>query len=244
MSAQFSISAPEEKDIKVLGDLLLRSKLSLSINRLLWNNWPNETAQREQYTAAVEGAFKDPNMLDLKAVDMETGQIAGYVCFTKKEMNAQNDTAQPQAEDDGTAPAQSQDTPATMDANVLAGVMKACQEIASGLDFPKNYGKLKRSPTESRKDQALTVGTELIFIVVDQAFRGKGLGSQLMQRGFAEARAAGLPLCVCSEPAPRSFFDRSGFSEVVHADMDLSAWAPPYTGFGVFRLAGMVWRPE
>lgn len=107
MSAQFLISAPEEKDIKVLGGLLLRSKLSLTINRLLWKNWPNETAQREQYTAAVEGAFKDPNMLDLRAVDKETGQIAGYVCFTKKEKNAQSDTTQPQVEDDGAAPAAS-----------------------------------------------------------------------------------------------------------------------------------------
>lgn len=142
MSARFSISAPEEKDIKVLGDLLLRSKLSLSINRLLWKNWPNETAQREQYTAAVEGAFNDLNMLDLKAVDEATGQIVGYVCFTKKEKNAQCDNAQPRAEDEDVAPAASQDTPVTMDADVLAGVMKACQEVASGLDFPQNYGKL------------------------------------------------------------------------------------------------------
>jgi hypothetical protein len=45
MSAQFTISAPEEKDIQVLGDLLLRSKLSLSINRMLWKDWPNGTAK-------------------------------------------------------------------------------------------------------------------------------------------------------------------------------------------------------
>jgi hypothetical protein len=89
MSAQVMISAPEEKDIQVLGDLLLRSKLSLSVNRLLWKNWPNETAQREQYTAAVASALKHPNMLDLKATDSQTGQIVGYTCLTKKERKAQ-----------------------------------------------------------------------------------------------------------------------------------------------------------
>ncbi|PPJ55468.1 hypothetical protein CBER1_08018 [Cercospora berteroae] len=110
--------------------------------------------------------------------------------------------------------------PAMMNADILAGIGNAGQKVASGLKFPKNY--------------------ELVFIVVEQAYRGKGLGSRLLQRGLAEVRAAGVPLCVCSEPAARPFFDKFGFVEVVHADMDLSVWAPPHTGFGVFRLTGMV----
>lgn len=90
----------------------------------------------------------------------------------------------------------------------------------------------------------MLINPELVFIVVDQPWRGKSIGSQLLQRGFAEAKAAGVPFCVTSEPAARSFFVKSGFIEVNHADMDLGVWAPPYTGFGVFRLTGMVWRPE
>lgn len=85
---------------------------------------------------------------------------------------------------------------------------------------------------------------DLIFIVVDQPYRGKGLGSQLLQHAFAQAKAARIPFCVCSEPAARPFFDKHGFTEVVHANMDLSTWAPPHTGYGNFRLTGMVWRPE
>jgi predicted N-acetyltransferase YhbS len=72
-----------------------------------------------------------------------------------------------------------------------------------------------------KTEQALTV-TDIVFVVVDQLYRGKGVGSQLLQHGFAEARATGIPFCVVSEPAARSFFDKFGFEEVVHADMDLS----------------------
>jgi predicted N-acetyltransferase YhbS len=72
-----------------------------------------------------------------------------------------------------------------------------------------------------KTEQALTV-TDIVFVVVDQLYRGKGVGSQLLQRGFAEARATGIPFCVVSEPAARSFFEKFGFEEVVHADMDLS----------------------
>lgn len=237
MPAQFSISALEEQDINVLGDLLLRSKLSLSINRLLWKDWPNETAQREQYTAAISDAFTDSNMLDLKAVDNATGQIVGYICLAKKERKAHpdvTDNGRPRTEDNMAAPA-------TMDASVLAGVGNACQKVARGLNFPQNYGRL---PNATRITERSLIVVELVFIVVEQAYRGKGLGTQLLQRAFAEAREAGVPLCVCSEPAARPFFDKFGFVEVLHADMDLSVWAPPYTGFGVFRLTGMVWQPE
>ena len=148
MSTQFSISTPEEKDVNVLGDLLLRSKLALSINRLLWTDWPNETAQRKQYTSAIAGALKDPNMQDLKAVDDQTGHIVGYICFTKKKGNAQSEVkndVQPQAKDDGVASAASRQPPAGMSAEVLAGVGKACQEVVSGFDFPDNYGRLSRT---------------------------------------------------------------------------------------------------
>jgi GNAT superfamily N-acetyltransferase len=93
--------------------------------------------------------------------------------------------------------------------------------------------------------QALTlIVTELIFIVVEQPYRGNGPGSKLLRYAVAEAKVASIPFCVCSEPAARPLFDKHNFLEEVHADMDLSARAPPYTGFGVFRLTGMVWRPE
>jgi hypothetical protein len=54
------------------------------------------------------------------------------------------------------------------------------------------------------------------------------------------AGEAGIPLTVFAEPGAREFFSNRGFEDVKSADIDLAKWAPSYSGFGVFRLSGMV----
>jgi hypothetical protein len=84
-------------------------------------------------------------MLDLKATDNQTGQIVRYICLTKKENKDQPEadaSARVPAEVDGATPVESQNPPAGTSADVLLGVAKACQEVASGLDFPENYDKI------------------------------------------------------------------------------------------------------
>ena len=62
-----------------------------------------------------------------------------------------------------------------------------------------------------------------------------------MQTCFDRAKAENVPLSVQSEPAAYPFFEKLGFTEMKHVDMDLSEWVPAkYTGFGVFRLSAMV----
>jgi hypothetical protein len=58
---------------------------------------------------------------------------------------------------------------------------------------------------------------------------------------FDRAKAEGVPLALCSEPAAYDFFVKLGFRDTRHVDIDLSKWAPAYSGFGMFRLAGMIW---
>jgi hypothetical protein len=60
---------------------------------------------------------------------------------------------------------------------------------------------------------------------------------------FDNAKAEGLPLVVCSEPEAHDFFLALGFKDTRHFDIDLSKWAPAYSGFGMFRLFGMIWSP-
>ena len=84
---------------------------------------------------------------------------------------------------------------------------------------------------------------EITYIAVEQAHRRTGLGSKLMQVAFDRARAQGLPLFITSEPQVHGFCDKLGFKVVKHADMDLAQLAPPFTGFGMFRLYGMIWKP-
>lgn len=71
----------------------------------------------------------------------------------------------------------------------------------------------------------------------------KGLGSKLVQLGFDRARVAGIPLTVCAEAPSIPFFTAIGFKETNHVDMDLRKYAPANSGFGMFRLAGMLWNP-
>ena len=54
------------------------------------------------------------------------------------------------------------------------------------------------------------------------------------------AEDAALPLSVCSEPGAHKFFLTLGFKDMKHAEIDLRNWAEENSGFGVFRLTGMV----
>lgn len=65
----------------------------------------------------------------------------------------------------------------------------------------------------------------------------------LMGAAFEYARSEGLPLFTVAEPGARDFFAELGMRELKHGDMDLSRYAPPHTGFGVFRLTGITWSP-
>jgi predicted N-acetyltransferase YhbS len=78
---------------------------------------------------------------------------------------------------------------------------------------------------------------------VEPSYQRQGVGSSLLQLGFDRARAEGLPLVVTAEAPAYGFFDTLGFKETRHVDIDLRKYAPPYSGFGIFRLTGMVWKP-
>ena len=81
---------------------------------------------------------------------------------------------------------------------------------------------------------------ELTHIYVKPAYRRKGIGSQLVRIAVDKAAEAGIPFAVCSEPAAHDFFLKLGFKDIVHGDIDLRRWAPEHSGFGNFRLFGMV----
>lgn len=70
-----------------------------------------------------------------------------------------------------------------------------------------------------------------------------GVGSKLVQLGFDRAKAEGVPLAVCAEAPSIPFFDKLGFKETVHFDIDLRKYATANSGFGMFRLAGLMWHP-
>jgi hypothetical protein len=89
-SSNYSISPATEADLPTLTRLLCNSKLTLTINRLLWNDWPNEELQLANYKRAVEGAFKNPAAQTFKAVDNTSGEIVGHLGLTTRKKSPES----------------------------------------------------------------------------------------------------------------------------------------------------------
>lgn len=85
--------------------------------------------------------------------------------------------------------------------------------------------------------------SEITYIVIKSEYRHHGIGKDLMDYVFNKARSAGVPVAVSAEPQIYEFFKKYGFHDTKHVDFDLAQWAPPHSGFGIFRLAGLIWHP-
>lgn len=75
------------------------------------------------------------------------------------------------------------------------------------------------------------------------SLQGHGIGSKLVQLGFDRARAESIPFALCAEAPAHEFYVKLGFEETKHGDIDLNKYAPANSGFGNFRLTGMIWVP-
>ncbi|KAH6877206.1 hypothetical protein B0T10DRAFT_609926 [Thelonectria olida] len=216
MPISVSIQPVSGADLPALADFLYTSKLSLSINRLLYKDWPNESAQRPIYAGAIKTSLSDPSSECLKAVDAKTGNVLGFVVLTKKPAQKNEDVSRT---DDGAAKSS---VPESMNPEVFWTVMKATAELSHGAE---NIDHL-----------------EVTYVFVKPSNRRIGIGSQLVRECCMRAKDAGLPLIVSSEPAGYDFFLKNGFTKSKHFDIDLRKWAPPYNGFGIFRLARLAWN--
>ncbi|RSM07408.1 hypothetical protein CEP52_005261 [Fusarium oligoseptatum] len=201
-------------DLSLLAEFVHSSKLCLTINRLLYLDWPNEAAQKHQYRRAVESSFNNDTIQCLKAVDEESNELVGYLVLTPKTpVEESRDT-------EIGIDVEEQGVPEGMHAGVWSAVNNAAAEINRQTDS---------------LDQL-----ELTYIYVKPSYRQRGIGSLLLQEAFRRANAGRVPLVLCSEPAAYNFYKNRGFQDTKHVDIDLRLWAPPFTGFGIFRLSGMI----
>ena len=83
MSLRYSILPAAHSDVAVIGELLFESKRKLNINLLLWRNWPNETAQRSQYTKTIEDSLAIAEIYTFKAVEDETQQVIAFMALKR-----------------------------------------------------------------------------------------------------------------------------------------------------------------
>lgn len=84
------------------------------------------------------------------------------------------------------------------------------------------------------------MGIELTYIIVAPEHRGQGLGQSMLSHVVNKAKSEGLPVVLVSEPQAYGYWVKKGFKDTKHLDIDLEQWAAPYSGFGTFRLSGMV----
>ncbi|KAL3480443.1 acyl-CoA N-acyltransferase [Aspergillus californicus] len=151
-STTYTIRPMEKSDILETGEMLYKSKLALTINRLLFKNWPDTEAQRNNYTGTLE--------------------------------------------------------------NLDFSIMEPLSVV----------------------DNA----SEITYILVKPEHRGRGIGKALMEYALTKAKSLDLPVVFVTEPQVYDFFVKQGFQVTHRVDLDLADWAPPHSGFGVFRLAAMV----
>ena len=118
-TSKITLSQVQKADLPTLATLIAASKLSLTINRLLFTNWPNHETQKPLYTAAIEGGFANPDVANLKAVD-EKGEIVAYLGLTRKRVG------------NGEVKGPSGGVPEGMVREVLSEVMRAVGEVEEG----------------------------------------------------------------------------------------------------------------
>ncbi|TVY81310.1 hypothetical protein LSUE1_G003357 [Lachnellula suecica] len=206
-----SIQPRTESDIPEQAQMLLDSKLALTINRLLFKDWPNETAQRKNYTNAIEAASKNPAIETLKVIDDETHSMVGYLVLTRQ--------TPPEVKADPGTGDKKREVPESMNEEVFHAVMEAAGEVGMAKDIDH---------------------FELTHIYIKTSHRRQGIGSQLIRMAVVKAQNAEVPLAACSEPQVHEFLLKHGFKDTKHVDVDLGKWAPEFSGFGIFRISGMV----
>lgn len=137
-SDKYTIRPFEAGDVAATGELLFTQKLGLTINRLLFKNWPNEEAQRKNYTRTV--ANLDPGTMEaLTVVENASGEIVGHLTMTRKKP-APKDEGPGSGNDNG----KDKEIPDYFNADVLSTVIKVAKELDAVMKDTDHIGRFHR----------------------------------------------------------------------------------------------------
>lgn len=83
---RYKIEPVTSNDLPFLSKFIHSAKLALSINCLIFLDWPNEPLQNKLYSRAVRSGYEDPSIDCFKAVDNNnnTQEIIGYIAMRKQ----------------------------------------------------------------------------------------------------------------------------------------------------------------
>jgi hypothetical protein len=126
-SPSYTLTPFSPTHIPQTSELLFTSKLGLTINRLLFKNWPNEAVQRRNYSSVLESLPRS-GVEALSVLDEDSGEVLGHLCITRKR------AVEKKEENKGEEKAvEEQEVPDFFNPEVLSAVQAAVSELSSGL---------------------------------------------------------------------------------------------------------------
>ncbi|KAI9036765.1 uncharacterized protein KD926_001343 [Aspergillus affinis] len=134
-SLNYTLRPPNRSDVPVLSDLLYNSKLTLTINRLLFKDCPNEQAQRKNYASVFDGLESSPTET-VAVCDAASGEVVGLLAFARKRPSVDTDeSASPSTKEP-------QNKPDIFNQEVLGAVMETVKTLSENTKGLDHYGGL------------------------------------------------------------------------------------------------------
>lgn len=133
MPQNYTFRPVQSSDAAVLGGILYRSKLALTVNRLLFKDWPNEAIQLQNYTSTIEG-MDDSTADSVSVVDNDSGDVIGLLALTRRKQAPAEEPAE-------SADAPQPEVPGFFNAEVLGAVMAAVDELTGETKVVDHYGR-------------------------------------------------------------------------------------------------------
>lgn len=149
-SSSYTLRPVQPSDAAVLGDILYTSKIALTVNRLLFKDWPNEAVQRQSYTSTIEG-LDDSMAGSVSVVDNNSGEVVGLLALTRRRPVAEkpkNGQKKPPAESA---------KPIFFNAEVLDAGLAAVGELFQETKGINHYGTSNR---QERQYNRLVIASE------------------------------------------------------------------------------------
>ncbi len=81
-------------------------------------------------------------------------------------------------------------------------------------------------------------------MAVHPDYQGKGLGRKLLEYCNDLADSAGLPTYLTAFPGAHGLYQKLGYKDIKHFDVDLNEWGTKHRGYGIYRSYGMLRKPQ
>lgn len=135
MAAPNYIAPVSESDLPFLASFIHAAKLRLSINRLIFNDWPNDAFQKQMYSDAVQSGYSASSTECFKAVHSDSNEIIGYFVLGRRRQPAEETSIGAGSEDSNNV------IPEGLNPGLFREVMDATTQIAKEREAIDRFGR-------------------------------------------------------------------------------------------------------